>query len=395
MQASSQYHPRSSRVLIASDNAADASQILERLEAEFPLTRVSTDLDQVLDETQSFAPSVLLLAFRRLEDAERLVATLRQGQKANPPNRRCILLCNKEDVPVALELCKSGAFDDYVLYWPQAQDGLRLIMAVWNAALQVSMVAAGPTKSDLTAHVGHLDALQALLDGQWSETAHLSAAAQGAVGRAERAVADALAHLQQLMAAPRDREVAHGNSVEFLNGEFNRFRAVPIAREFRAAAAAVDAVDASARRSRERLVPVLAHLHTMANKLSRRRAVLVVDDDPFARTLAQKALEKKGYAVIFAENSGEAVDVLQRVRPDAILMDVNLPGMDGVALTAWLKSQPDLAGIPVLMLTGEARRETLGESLQAGACEFIVKPFTPEGLVAKLESSLLRAGNPK
>ena len=390
MRLSSSFHAGSSRVLIASDNAADASQILERLESEFPLARVSTDPAHALDDIRSIAPSVLLLAFRDLSDAERLREELRRNAQAvNSPDLRSILLCNKEDVPIALELCKAGTFDDYVLYWPQAQDGLRLIMSVWNAALQAARKAASPSGSELAAHAGNLDSMQTLLEAHWSESAQLSSAAQESVRRAERSVADALGQLQQLMATRRRADAGAGDDAASLAGEFNRLRAAPIGSAFKSAAAAMNAVDASERRSRDKLAPVLADLRTAANKLAKRMAVLVIDDDPFARALAQKALEKRGYAVVFAQDSNEALDVLQRLRPDAILMDVNLPGMDGVALTALLKAQPEFASIPVLMLTGEARRVTLGQSLKAGAAGFVVKPFTPEGLVAKLESILL------
>jgi two-component system chemotaxis response regulator CheY len=69
-------------------------------------------------------------------------------------------------------------------------------------------------------------------------------------------------------------------------------------------------------------------------------------------------------------------------------MDVNLPGMDGLALTEWLKAKPALAHIPVLMLTGEATRETIARSRAAGAADFIVKPFAREALLAKVAHHL-------
>ena len=65
-------------------------------------------------------------------------------------------------------------------------------------------------------------------------------------------------------------------------------------------------------------------------------------------------------------------------------MDVMLPGGDGVAITEQIKSSPELAAIPVVMLTGEARLETLVRSMEAGAADFIVKPFTREALLAKI-----------
>jgi CheY-like chemotaxis protein len=76
--------------------------------------------------------------------------------------------------------------------------------------------------------------------------------------------------------------------------------------------------------------------------------------------------------------------MLRRVRPSVILMDINLPDIDGIALTRNVKAAPHLAGIPILMLTGDATRETLASSMSAGASDFIVKPFTREALVFKL-----------
>ena len=65
-------------------------------------------------------------------------------------------------------------------------------------------------------------------------------------------------------------------------------------------------------------------------------------------------------------------------------MDINLPGMDGLALTQWLKASPTFAHIPVIMLTGEATRESIERSKAVGAADFIVKPFSREALLAKL-----------
>jgi CheY-like chemotaxis protein len=82
------------------------------------------------------------------------------------------------------------------------------------------------------------------------------------------------------------------------------------------------------------------------------------------------------------------VDRIRAVGPDLVLMDVMLPGGDGVALTEQIKAAPDLAAIPVVMLTGEARLATLVRSMEAGAADFIVKPFTREALLAKLNKYL-------
>jgi CheY-like chemotaxis protein len=71
-------------------------------------------------------------------------------------------------------------------------------------------------------------------------------------------------------------------------------------------------------------------------------------------------------------------------------MDVRLPGIDGVTLTRRLKSTPHCAKIPIIMMSGDARGETLRNSIEAGAADFVVKPFTTEALTSKIENVLSR-----
>jgi CheY-like chemotaxis protein len=115
-----------------------------------------------------------------------------------------------------------------------------------------------------------------------------------------------------------------------------------------------------------------------------RPIVLVVEDDTFSHQLIAITLETRGVDLVFEADGMAALARIGAVQPDLVLMDVMLPGRDGVDLTQSLKADPALAGIPVIMLTGEARREVLVRSMEAGAADFIVKPFTPDALVAKL-----------
>ena len=116
----------------------------------------------------------------------------------------------------------------------------------------------------------------------------------------------------------------------------------------------------------------------------RRSVVLVVEDDEALHTLVTAMLESEPVDLVFETDGAAAFDRVSAIGPDLVLMDVMLPGGDGVALTERIKSTPDLAAIPVVMLSGEARLETLVRSMEAGAADFIVKPFTREALIAKL-----------
>ena len=144
-----------------------------------------------------------------------------------------------------------------------------------------------------------------------------------------------------------------------------------------------------ARRLRESLEPSLAETRGFADRVRKvRPLVLVVEDDEVQRLTLSRMIEPLECDALFVNDGRSALAQLRRVRPDVILMDLRLPGIDGIALTAQLKAMPALSSIPVVMMTGDARRETLTSSVEAGAVSFIVKPFSREVLKARLDKAL-------
>ncbi|MCK7494927.1 MAG: response regulator [Comamonadaceae bacterium] len=117
---------------------------------------------------------------------------------------------------------------------------------------------------------------------------------------------------------------------------------------------------------------------------------MVVDDDDMARMLVGRALDPQAWDTRFAVDAASALSHLNRHRPDIILMDIHLPGTNGVTLTQRLKASPYLSAIPIVMMTGDATKTALVSSMEAGADAFVVKPFTREALNNKLLSVLSR-----
>jgi len=109
--------------------------------------------------------------------------------------------------------------------------------------------------------------------------------------------------------------------------------------------------------------------------------VLVIDDDPAVRDLVQRFLAKEGYRVAVASSGEEGLRLAKELRPDAITLDVIMPGLDGWAVLSRLKADADLAEIPVIMLTLVDDR-SLGYTL--GATEYLTKPLDRERLLAAL-----------
>ena len=108
--------------------------------------------------------------------------------------------------------------------------------------------------------------------------------------------------------------------------------------------------------------------------------ILVVDDAAFMRLRAAKLLADAGHTVCEAENGRLAVEVYVRERPDAVLMDITMPEMDGMeALDAIRQSDP---AAKVVMLTAMGQQSIVMDAIKRGARDFIVKPFTPDRVLA-------------
>lgn len=147
----------------------------------------------------------------------------------------------------------------------------------------------------------------------------------------------------------------------------------------------------SARELASSLAPALAGTRQLATAARAvRPLVLIVDDDPFARKLMQQSLDPGRWNAVLATDGPDALAQLRRLRPDVILLDVQMPGMTGIEFATRLKGSEELAGIPVVMITGNARRETLESSIEAGAVSFVVKPMSAAILNAKLDEVVPR-----
>jgi CheY-like chemotaxis protein len=117
--------------------------------------------------------------------------------------------------------------------------------------------------------------------------------------------------------------------------------------------------------------------------------VLVVDDDPAARDLLTTNLGREGYRTVQARGGDEALELARRLRPDAITLDVLMPKKDGWAVLGALKADPDLCGIPVVMVTVAPDR---GIGLSLGAAEVMTKPVDRAELTSLLRQLLSRNG---
>ena len=115
------------------------------------------------------------------------------------------------------------------------------------------------------------------------------------------------------------------------------------------------------------------------------RKILLIDDDANIRKLAQMSLERVGgWEVAVVAGGQEAFDLLRTCVPDLIILDVMMPGLDGVAVLERLKSNPQTALVPVILMTAKVQTQEIDEYKKLGAVGLIEKPFDPLDLPSKI-----------
>jgi CheY-like chemotaxis protein len=291
-----------SSILIASNSAADAELVRNLLLKTCSRMILSVHAEHHLSDFEAHLPDVLVLAFNDLEEARSYYQGLcRSSQVIASHRHRTVLLCRKEDLKAAYDLCRQEEFDDYVLFWPMSFDATRLSISVLLAVRAVHA-------------------------------------------------------LRQSQAKPQV-----GKSVK------------PAIKSYSAPEPKID--------------PSLAHIKIKLEPPAR-STIMLIDDEIFQHNLVRYLLSGLNCDFIFAFSGTEAISKLQYVRPSLILMDVQMPGMSGVDLTRHLKSIPGGWEIPIVMVTGNSDKDVVEKSLQAGAVDFLVKPFSQDMFLKKLQRFL-------
>lgn len=421
------------KVLVVTDVAADAAQIARLLADHFEQIETSTIESRFIADFERVKPDVAVLAFTSLERAERYSLGLyRHSERIHTLPHRSIVLCDKDNVHRAFELCRKEYFDDYVLYWPMVFDTPRLAMSILIAGRSLRTQQDTTSAREVAAHARSISQLETVLD----DRIEVGRKHADALNRALQATG---AELSGVPARPAPPESPSGSTAPKPSSPFAEPHAaatVPVPaipdEAFDAAPAFTDSFDldiggvpsgmdlptqrastpdevvireAKLRidEAKKRVVPLTAWIGGLkadvkpqldaARQLGRladrtRPLILVVDDDPFQCMLLERLLGNEGLSSMRAHSGAEALAVLGRQHPDLILMDVALPDFNGVDITRRLKATPRFAAIPVLMITGQSERQVLEASLKAGAVDFLVKPVDREILLQKIARHL-------
>jgi DNA-binding response OmpR family regulator len=118
------------------------------------------------------------------------------------------------------------------------------------------------------------------------------------------------------------------------------------------------------------------------------KTILIVDDEPRIAQIARDYLEKAGFSVMTAGNGVDALAMIQRARPDLVVLDLALPGMDGLDVARLVRRD---SNVPIIMLTARVEESDKLVGLELGADDYITKPFSPRELVARVRAVMRRS----
>jgi adenylate cyclase len=114
------------------------------------------------------------------------------------------------------------------------------------------------------------------------------------------------------------------------------------------------------------------------------RTVLVVDDDPVILRLLEVNFELEGFVVLTAGDGAEGIAAVRQHRPDLVVSDVMMPNVNGLELVSTLKGDPATSTIPIVLLSARAQTADVRQGLEAGADDYVTKPFEPSDLVERV-----------
>ncbi len=118
--------------------------------------------------------------------------------------------------------------------------------------------------------------------------------------------------------------------------------------------------------------------------------ILVVDDDPIVQQFVSSILVENGYEVFTASDGREALDMIRELKPDLVILDLIMPYRDGYEVLRLLQEKDETREIPVVILSAKSREEDIIRGLEAGAEDFMIKPFNALELVARARKILAR-----
>ena len=363
------------QILVVSDSADELNDIQRLLNWEFGTLLKAHGEEEGLRLFKQHHPALLMLAFQHVEKADRFYLSLyRYDAEIHAVPHQTLLLCRGNESSKAYQLCQDGTINDYVADRP-LYDLFRLRLSVAQALNRFDreqyLYLLNSRIDNIVVGLREFDGTiaQMLCAGEWIHQSSV---------RTFQVFAQTLAIDLERME-------------ENLSNQFDQERRDKRQKERQRMTEELKKTD-------DWLAQIESEQHARADAAptafpDRAIEIMLVDDDEFYRETLVDMLEEAGMHVQPVMDGNAALARLRQAWPQLILLDYNMPGIDGVETLKRIKSNPDTNAIPVIMLTGVSSRDIVTNCISAGAAGFIVKPGDREKILSKIDQVLNKPGD--
>lgn len=352
-------------VFVAVSNISTMEVIRDMLQDEvkaliFP--EPGADMVKMFDRCQA---QLIVLAFNHVEQSIEFYERLKnESERLHLKPCRILLLCDKFEAEKAYSLCRKGTFDNYVVFWPLSFDPHRLKISIYQELRSLDSLYKARDRLRNTARLhAVIDELEGVVARLVDGGSVFTEQVRDVLEEAEELRVGALPHMDRDAGVSTEDIGSLYDCINVLKNKVWHF---------------------------ESLCREVEHSYQGALKqvASAKPSVLVVEDDAFYRNIMMTLLKAGDYQVNFAKTAAEALGILQENTPDLILMDLMMPGMNGLEAIRHIRHNEWTKHIPVIVISGQSQKEVISRCIQLGAFEFILKPFNRQIFISKIEKAL-------
>ncbi len=377
-------------ILIATDNNDQAQKIVAQLAIDYEDIVISISSQLSINDFDKHQPDILILAFANLANVEKYYDDLYQSSShITICTHRTILLCHKDDLEQAHELCKQELYDDYILFWPESYDKYQLPRAIYHATLSLEAAKLYATNAEITNQIRRLTNPEPKFDTTLKSAYQLLETINQTIDQIKLDQTDVLTSFLQSLSLAEFYDLIDNSAdknLEPLIKELQENLIYPHLSQLDLPLFKINKCLNDLQPQVNALIDDVRLLQVVVHKSA--PTVLIVDDDKFTQMLINDIVSTENYSVLYASSGIEALKTLRKHKPDIILMDMNMPSLDGVETIRRIKDSPKFSSIPIIMVTGNNAKKDVIESLKAGAADFVFKPISHGILLDKMETLL-------
>lgn len=385
------------RILLVSNEPEDISEVQALIkDIKSELTAIS-DPSQIVATFDKVEPRILVFVCMEIGRADGYYLDLyRNSQKIQTIMHNSLLVCKAKDAELAYHMCMRKLFDDYVVIRPLF-DPYRLMISIRNLlGAQKTLDQSNELHQRITSIRNSTSAMDKVIQESLTEGASVSAQLNESEESLNSRVQREIHELYKQITSPAYVDVVKVINPAVLNEKLSQFGQMNLSNEistaFKKPQAALDLLLKRSSADHEAQKQANTDLDVWLNSILTR--ILVVDDDPTFLKVLSRMLTNEKYEVLSTTSAIEGLRIAARLKPEAILVDYEMPEISGIDFTIRIKASPHLSRIPILMLTGHAQREIVLEGMKAGISGFLIKSSAKEVILQKLRSCLDLAMSP-